>query len=87
MDDKNKCRNVKNKMFFTGLPQITKRNVTKKHDESLSFVYIYTDYIYKCISLQKIESWSGWDSSKPRPRVYSGSVPTSDLPGKTMRCV
>ena len=33
-----KCRNVKNKM-------ITRRNVTKKHDESLSFdypMYIYT---------------------------------------------
>ena len=84
---KTNVETLKIKCFLPDYHRITRRNVTKKHDESLSFVYIYTDYIYKCISLQKIESWSGWDSSKPRPRVYSGSVPTSDLPGKTMRCV
>ena len=50
MDDKDKCRNVKNKFFFY---LITGENVTKKHDESLSFIYhiyhlyiIYISYIY-----------------------------------------
>ena len=36
MDDKDKCRNVKNKMLFS---LITRRNITKKHDEILSFDY------------------------------------------------
>ena len=35
-DDEDKCRNVKNKMFFY---LVTRRNVTKKHDESRSFDY------------------------------------------------
>ena len=46
MDDKAKCWNVKNKMFFY---LITLKTVTKKHDESLSFDYlicVYDWYIY-----------------------------------------
>ena len=42
MDNKDKYRNVKNKMFFL----ITRENVTKKHDESLSFDYLIQIYIY-----------------------------------------
>ena len=45
MDDKTKCWNVKNKMFFY---LITRKTVTKKHDESLSFnylIYVYDTYL------------------------------------------
>ena len=44
MDDKDKCRNVKNAFYL-----ITRRNVTRKHDESLSFdypIYIYIGLSY-----------------------------------------
>ena len=40
MDNKDKYQNVKNKMFFL----ITRENLTKKHDESLSFDYVILCY-------------------------------------------
>ena len=49
MDDKDKCRNVKNVFYL-----ITRRNVTRKYDESLSFDYPIYIYIYIYIGLSYI---------------------------------
>ena len=52
MDDKDKCLNAKNKKFFY---LITRENVTKNHDESLSFDYLIYIYIYIYIYISYFE--------------------------------
>ena len=51
IDDKDKCRNAKNKMFFIWLPKkMSLKNMTKVIIwlPLIIYIYIYI-YIYKCI--------------------------------------